>query len=132
MTTQEKLKIYDDICGRAFINVYSTVKDSEVVCISPFKYFNKEHRFVLSVAKGVAHIFGREIVVDASPFVVWLINRKIKDKECHVRRLKKREKNYCDPRSLVEFMRPYCKQKLGDNFSFAQIYDEYYRVRKGK
>ena len=132
MTNQEKQKIYDDICGKAFINIYSTTKDSQVVCLSPFNVFDKEHRFVLGVAKGVAHIFGRDIVIDASPLVVWWINRKIKDKECRVKRMKRMEREYCDPRCLVDFMRPYCKEKLGENFNFGQIYDEYYRIRKDK
>ena len=126
MDNQEKRRIYDDICGKAFINIYSTTKDSEVVGISPFRITNKEHLFVLHAAKGVAHVFGKDVAIDASPLAVWWINRKIKDKSCRVKRMKKREKDYCDPRALVDFMRPYCQEQLGEEFTFADIYNEFY------
>ena len=132
MNDLEKQRIYDDICGKAFINVYSTTCNSDVVCLSPFNVFNKEHMFVFGVAKGVAHTFGKELVIDASPIAIWWINKNIKDKACRVKRAKEREKEYCDPRTLVDFMRPYCKKQLGDDFNFGQIYDEFYKVRKGK
>lgn len=132
MNDLEKQRIYDDICGKAFINIYSTTCDSEVVCLAPFNAFNKEHMFVFGAAKGLAHILGKELVLDASPIAIWWINRKIKDKNCRVKRMTKREKDYCDPRALIDFMRPYCEEKLGKDFNFGQIYDEFYKVKKGK
>ena len=129
---KNKLKIYDDICGAAFVNIFTLTKDEEVIAIKGLNPKNKEHLFVLGVAKGLAGAFEKKVALDVSRFRLWKLNRKI-DKDCRLIRLdEKSVTKYVQPDELLSFMREKAIEAYGKDFSFADIYKEYYARKKVK
>lgn len=127
----DKLHVYDEICGAAFVNLFSLSKESEAIAFSPFDPKNEDHLFFLGVAKGLAGSLGKKVAVDVNKFQLWKLNRGI-DKECRIVKLNMQPETITiDPNWLVGFMSPNAKQALGEQFTFGEIYRQYY-AKKGK
>lgn len=128
----EKLRIYDEICAAAFVNVFSLTKESEKICMKNFDPKNEEHLFVLGIVRGVAGSFGKKVCLDVNKFQLWKLNWGI-DKDCRLLSLNK-EDYYCafDPNELLDFMRLRAVNACGEGFTFADIYNEYYNRKKVK
>jgi hypothetical protein len=128
---EDKLRIYDEICGAAFVNLFSFSKESEVIAFSPFDPKNEDHLFFLGVAKGLAGSLGKKVAVDVNKFQLWKLNRGI-DKECRIVKFDMCPETVAiDPNWLVGFMSPNAKKVLGEQFTFGEIYRQYYS-KKGK
>jgi hypothetical protein len=84
--TQRK---YDEICGVAYVNMYTLTKDKEAIVISPFNPKNSEHLFVFYIAKSLGGIFNKKVYVDTNYFRIAKLNKKV-DKD---NRVKKKTKN---------------------------------------
>jgi hypothetical protein len=131
-TSPEKLRIYDEICGAAFVNLFTLAKDSNPIVLCNFDPANEEHLFVLGVAKGLAGTLGKKIGLDVNRFQLWKLNRGI-DKECRMIRIKEQDAELpIDPDELLDFMRPKAVEACGNDFTFADIYNQYYNRKKGK
>lgn len=129
---EDKLRVYDEICGAAFVNIFSLNKESDTIAFSPFDPKNEDHLFFLGVAKGLAGSLGKKVSVDTNKFQLWKLNRGI-DKDCRINKFdKEQHTNPIDPNWLVGFMSPNAKAVLGENFTFGQIYRQYYNRKKGK
>lgn len=129
MTLQENsnTKVYDEICGRAYVNIYTLTKDADEIGICCFDPKNKEHLFVYHVAKGLGGVLGKPVAVEGSRYTVWKLNRNIKSKECKTKVLKNRSnENVVVPEQLLNFMRDFAKELCGDDFNFGMIYDAFY------
>jgi hypothetical protein len=128
----EKLRVYDEICGAAFVNLFTLAKDSDPIVLCNFDPANEEHLFVLGVAKGLAGTLGKKIGLDVNRFQLWKLNRGI-DKECRMVRVKEQDAELpIDPDELLSFMRPKAVEACGNDFTFADIYNQYYNRKKGK
>jgi hypothetical protein len=125
----EKLRVYDEICGAAFVNLFTLSKDSETITFCNFNPKNEEHLFVLGVARGLAGSFGKKVALDISKFQLWKLNRGI-DKDCRL--VRATTKVGINPNELLEFMRPKAMEACGKDFTFAEIYNKYYNRKKGK
>ena len=129
----DKLRKYDEICGAAFVNLFTLFKKSEKIILYPFDVKNEEHLFLLGVAKGVADSLGKTVAIDASRFYLWRINRKA-NKESYVLRVTEEDKtDGVRPDTVLNFMRDWAKTLCGEDFTFADIYKEFYcrkRVKK--
>ena len=131
-TSPEKLHIYDEICGAAFVNLFTLAKDSNPIVLCNFDPINKEHLFVLGVEKGLAGALGKKVGLDVSRFQLWKLNKGI-DKDCRMIRIKKQDAEFpIDPDELLSFMRPKAVEACGNDFTFADIYNQYYNKKKGK
>jgi hypothetical protein len=131
-TSPEKLRVYDEICGAAFVNLFTLAKDSNPIVLCNFDPANEEHLFVLGVAKGLAGTLGKKIGLDVNRFQLWKLNRGI-DKECRMVRVKEQDAELpIDPDELLSFMRPKAVEACGNDFTFADIYNQYYNRKKGK
>lgn len=129
MTDLEKK--YDEICGWAFINLYSHCKNRATLTLSQFDPKNEEHLFVLSVARGVATIYDKPLRLDVSKFQLWNLNKKIKDKTCKLQ--KANEEDIVDslvPEKFLEFMRPTAEKVCGNDFDFGKIYNCFYKTER--
>jgi hypothetical protein len=128
----EKLRKYDEICGAAFVNLFTLSKDSNTIAFRGFNPKNEEHLFVLGVAKGLAGSLGKKVALDVNKFQLWKLNRGI-DKDCRLISVDGKEAIYsiC-PDELLAFMRPKAVKACGEDFTFADIYNEYYNRKKGK
>jgi hypothetical protein len=132
VTDKKTLKIYDEICGAMFVNLYTRSKDWETIDLANFDPKNEEHLFVLGVAKGVASSFDKKVVLDVSKFQLWKLNRGI-DKDCRLILINGKEAIYSiDPEELLAFMRPKAIEACGEDFTFADIYNQYYNRKKVK
>lgn len=128
----DKLRKYDEICGAAFVNLFTLSKDSDTIAFRGFNPKNKEHLFVLGVAKGLAGSLGKKVALDVSKFQLWKLNRGI-DKDCRLILVDGKEAIYSiDPEELLAFMRPKAVEACGENFTFADIYNQYYNRKKEK
>ena len=128
----DKLRKYDEICGAALVNLFTLSKDSDTIAFRGFNPKNEEHLFVLGVAKGLAGSLGKKVALDVSKFQLWRLNRGI-DKDCRLILVDGKEAIYSiDPEELLVFMRPGAVSACGKDFTFADIYNEYYNRKKGK
>lgn len=128
----EKLRVYDEICGAAFVNLFTLSKDSETIAFRFFDPKDEEHLFLLGVAKGLAGSLGKKVSLDVNKFQLWKLNRGI-DKDCRMIPLNKTEEDGAiHPDMVLDFMRAKAVEACGEDFTFADIYNQYYNRKKGK
>ena len=127
----DKQKTFDEICGVALINIYSLAKNTERICISPFDHKNKEHLFLVNLAKGVSAIMSKPVALDASRFRIRQMNKGI-IAECKYEKMTRAEqKTAINPIVLLDFMREWASEALGvSNFNFGEIYDAFYSKKE--
>lgn len=131
-TSPEKLRIYDEICGAAFVNLFTLSKDNETIAFRFFNPKDEEHLFLLGVAKGLAGSLGKKVSLDVNKFQLWKLNRGI-DKDCRMIPLNKAEESSAiHPDMVLDFMRAKAVEACGEDFTFADIYHQYYKRKKGK
>jgi hypothetical protein len=128
----EQLRIYDEICGAAFVNLFTLSKDSEIIAFRFFNPKDEEHLFLLGVAKGLAGSLGKKVALDVTKFQLWKLNRGI-DKDCRIIQLDN-AKMACaiHPDMVLDFMRAKAVEACGEDFTFADIYNQYYNRKKAK
>jgi hypothetical protein len=127
--TSEMEKKYNDICGKAFVNIFSLSKETECILFNGLDLKNKEHLFLLHVALGVGSIVEKQVCLDKSRFTVKRLNRRlhIKDKGFKIISFKDTMENRgINPNEMLEFMRGHACHICGDDFTFGDIYKEYY------
>jgi hypothetical protein len=117
---------YDSICYTTFLNIQYLTKDAKQIVLKNFDWNNKEHKFVVHIINACYDILGaKEVAVDVGPFTRGTIGR-----HCRVfGKVKKVQKNiehFVDVPELLEFMRGYACELCGTEFTFGDIYDEYY------
>ena len=131
--TREEIKKYtqyDEICGAAFVNLYTLTKDFPKVVLYNFNPKNEEHLFVLGVLRGLATAFEKEISVYANHYQLWKLNRHFK-KGYKINKATKAELIYgVDPEELLYFMRPKAMEICGVDFWFGDIYEAFYTTKK--
>lgn len=128
----EKLRVYDEICGAAFVNLFTLSKDGETIDFRFFDPTDEEHLFLLGVAKGLAGSLGKKVALDVSKFQLWKLNRGI-DKDCRIIQLDKTHAaSAIHPNMVLDFMRPKAVEACGEDFTFADIYNQYYNRKKVK
>lgn len=134
--TTELEKKYNEICGAAFHNIFTTTKKWKTIPIMRLNLDNPDHLFVLHVALSLGGAIGKQVAVDKSKFQIWRLNRKlhIKDKGAKIIPITDEEdgKNVVDPDILLNFMLPAAKELCGPMFTFRKIYYEFYELKKGK
>lgn len=128
MTTQRK---YDEICGVGYVNMYTLTKNSDTIVIAPFNPKNQEHMFVLSIARCIGGIFGKKIYVATNPLKIAQLNRKV-EKENRVARKTRKMTPNINPDKFLDDFRMYAQKKCGMNFSFSNIYNEFYKTKGNK
>lgn len=124
---------FDEIAIAAYINIFSLTKEADVIAIAPFNPRNKEHLFVLGVAKGVSGVTQKPIAIDTNRFQLWRINRGLA-KECRYGKTTDKDLTHAvDPNHLLNFMREWASKLMEEeNFNFGQIYQAFYAKQKRK
>ena len=126
------LRNYDIICAAAFSTMLEVSKNSNMVSISHFNPKDEEHLFVLGVAKGLGGATRRPVCIDVNRFQLWKLNRGL-NKNCRIQRMNGKEAIYSiNPDLLLSGMRAKAEDLCGKDFSFGDIYNEYYNRKKGK
>ena len=117
---------YDSLCYATFMNVKHKTQDAKRIVFRNFNGKNKEHMFVLAVTFACIGLLGeRDVAVDGDALTRLHLNRVYK-KVGGVAAAKKSENIFVDMPEMLEFMRPHAQELCGEEFSFADIYNEYY------
>ena len=130
----EKEKTYDKLCGITLTNIFTLSKNCDTIAFWNVDINNPEHLYVLSVAAGLGGAIDKKISVWGSKFFVWRLNRKLGlKKDCRIERMNTRDTMYgIQPQMLVDDLRDVAKKMCGEDFTFADIYNEFYKIKKGK
>lgn len=122
---------YDHLCYAIFANVRHLTGDADRISFKNFDAKNEEHLCVLCVTVACLGILGKEeIALDCG----MRARRKLKKKyqsNCEICKLDEEDKNVIDVKDVLEFMRGPARELCGEDFTFADIYREYY-TEKGK
>lgn len=123
---------FDEIAAAAYVNIFTLTKKADVIAIAPFNPRNKEHLFVLGVAKGVSGVTQKPVVIDTSKFQLWRLNRGLA-KDCHYEKMADEDSTYAvNPDHLLSFMREWASGLMEEeNFDFGQIHQAFYAKQKG-
>lgn len=123
---QDIFREYDGLVGLTMLNIYSLSKDIGTIRLINFDRKNKEHLYMLRVALIARDIYQMPIEIEGSWWDIFCINWKIRKGFDKVKRA-----NWAAVRGILvpevlDFMRPDGIQRLGENFTFADIYKQYY------
>lgn len=130
--TNDTQRKFDEICWATMANIITLSKNSDVVAIAPFDPKNREHMFVLHIAKAAAAVAGKEVGLDVNRFQLWNLNRGL-NKDNRYTKLNGRDYTYAiNPTMLLKDMRDWASELMtSKNFDFGRIYDAFY-AQKGK
>ena len=117
---------YDGLIGLTFYNLSTMLKNDKMVLIN-FDRKNIEHLFILRVALMVRDIHNIELYLDCSNWQRFLLNWKMRKGFRKIRKINSKETvTQVDVVELLNLMRPDGIARLGENFSFTDIYKAYY------
>ena len=126
---ENKQKIYDQVCSIAFANIYCAAMQNNRIVLSSFDAKNKDHLFVLGVARGASGALQKDLFIECSWWTLRKLNKKI-PKSMRMKRANKDDANAAiNTKDLIQFVRDVCAQSELGEVSFADIYDEYYARR---
>ena len=117
---------YDSLCYTTFLNIRHLTKDADRIVLKGVDWKNLEHRFVVHIVNACYNILGtRDVAMDAGPLTRSTIARACRSFG-KVRKIKKEDTFFVDVPELLEFMRGTACELCGAEFTFGDIYNEYY------
>ena len=126
LSENELYRIYDEAVSITLSNLHGLSIPSGKIQLLNFDRKNVEHIYLLRIALMARDVFDLEIEIDASWFDVWYINRKIKKGFRRVKRMTFSNDNAIPAHIVLDYMRDSFEARLGNNFSFGDIYHTYY------
>lgn len=121
---------YDGLVGLTMLNIYQMSKDDKVIRLVGFDRKNKEHLFILRVALLARDIYQMPLEIEGSWWNIFCLNWKLRKGFRKVNRYKSPFGIYhfsvIFVPELLALMRPDGTARLGEDFSFADIYEAYY------
>lgn len=117
---------YDHLCYITYLNIRHKSEGADRIVLRNFDWTNKEHRFIVHIVNACWSILGeREVAIEAGPMTRGSIAR-----ECRglgkIRKPLPEEDKFVDVQDMLEFMRGAACELCGAEFTFGDIYDEYY------
>jgi hypothetical protein len=120
---------YDKICYNAFAYVEQSTKGANSIVLLGVDWKNKEHKFVIHLINACYCILGsKEIAMDANPFVRSVISRAC-GSFGKISKAQPNETKYINIPDMLEDLRGQACEWCGVEFTFGDIYDEYYSGR---
>lgn len=132
--TVETERKYNELCAKAFINVYTFSCRAKRIYFKNLDLKNKNHLFLLHVALGLSGVVEKSVALNKSKIAVWWLNKKlhIRDKNARIISVKNSEPDGIDANEILSFMLPYAHESCGTSFEFGDIYNHFYKIQKGK
>lgn len=130
----EKEKKYNEFCGIMMTNIHILSSANSRICFREVDLKNEEHLFVLHVGHALAGAIEKDMCVEGGRWFLHRVNKKMGLKKrggALVKRNSTLEESI-NPQRLINDLKPYAKQVFGDDFTFAEIYREFYRKEKRK
>lgn len=124
--SQAVMREYDGLVGLTLLNLYSMSRELSVIRLFGFNPKNKEHIYILRIALMARDIYHFPIEVELSGWKLFKLNWKLRKGFGRIHKIRRGE--YCGiwVDKMLDFMRPDGIQRLGEDFSFADIYEAYY------
>ena len=126
---------YDGLVGLTLLNIWSISKEKQAIRLYHFDKKNKEHLFILRIALLARDLYDFSLEVEGSRWDIFCLNWKVRKGFKSVKRYKhtlgKNEKrlytkgDICVP-ELLNLMRKDGIMRLGEGFTFVDIYQRYY------
>jgi hypothetical protein len=117
---------YDSLCYATFINIKHLTSGADRIVLRNVDWNNLEHKYVVHIINACYNILGaRPVVSDAGPLTRNSISREC-DMFGKVRKARPEETQCVDVPELLEFMRGPACNLCGAEFTFGDIYNEYY------
>ena len=126
---QQYYQKLDRIVETTLINIYSLSKDKQKIVLDNFNPKNKEHLYFFHVALMARNMFSFPIEVNLGAIDTWFLNWKIRKFYDKINR-NQNEKGI-NVEQILSFMRS-ALDEIDEDFSYSEIYEEYYSNRKGK
>ena len=130
MEENQKFREYDGLVGLTLLNLSNAAAVPQTIRFFGFDRKNKEHLFILRVAYFVRDLYHFEIEIDNSWWDIFCLNWKHHKGFNKVKKMKDNINNGISVPGLLDLMRPDGIQRIGEDFSFADIYEEYYEGKK--
>ena len=121
------LREYDGLIGLTLYEIYKLSKDMGKIRLIDFNRYRKEHMYLLRVALMARDIYGMSIEIEGKWWDILCINWKIRKGFDKVSRAPYWAVNGIWVQDLLDLMRPVARERLGEKFTFGEIYDEYYK-----
>lgn len=126
---------YDGLVGLTLLNIWSISKEKQAIRLYHFDRKNEEHLFILRVALLARDLYDFSLEVEGSRWDIFCLNWKVRKGFKSVKRYRpvfgEGEKwpyakgGVCVP-ELLDLMRKDGIMRLGEDFTFADIYRCYY------
>ena len=128
---EEDIRVkYDAICYNIFLGVATETKGAKRICFGGFNAKDGEHLAVLAVTAACISLLGdRDIAVDCKAWSRLKLARQYK-KTVTIDTIKESDSVVLDIDNFLDNMRSWAKELCGEDFTFADIYREYYEERK--
>lgn len=126
---------YDGLVGLTLLNIWSLSKEKGTIRLCDFDRKNKEHLYLLRIALTARDLYHFPIEVEGTSWDIFCINNKIKKGFEKIKRYKPTRgigeewlyaKGSINTPWLLDLMRPDGIQRLGEDFTFEKIYNQYY------
>jgi hypothetical protein len=126
---------YDGLVGLTLLNIWSISKEKQTIRLYHLDRKNKEHLFILRVALLARDLYDFSLEVEGSRWNIFCLNWKVRKGFKSVKRYKPifgegeewlyAKGGICVP-ELLDLMRKDGITRLGEDFTFADIYQRYY------
>lgn len=121
---------YNEICEAAMVKIYKKtvfLHDLDYIPLKNINFKNPEHLFVLYAARSIGGVAGVQVALKVNPIKRWHLNRKIKIEGSKYLPYKEEYDEYAvDPEEIFAELRDWAEELVGQDFSFADIYYEFY------
>ena len=117
---------YDEAINSILVNLYTSSTRTNEIVLSNLDRKNKDHLLILRVALIGKDVFNRPLYLKTGFWNWFVLNWRMRKLTHRVPRAKE-PKMSIDVSELLEFMYPAFKEYIGEDFTFADIYDEYYK-----
>lgn len=121
---EDKIKIYNELCNIAFVNIFSLGKENNIIYFKDFNSSNKSHLCLYEMSKAAAAIWEYNIYFENKLFITLKNKLKLKAKKKFIISNDKNEGITCDDFiDNIEIK----NNKIG---YFSEIYEEFYKTGK--
>ena len=123
---------YDSLCYATFLNIRHLTDGADRIALKGVDWKNMEHRFVVHIVNACYNILGaRDVVMDAGPLTRSTISRACRSFG-KIRKILPTDEKCVNVPELLEFMRGSACELCGTEFTFGDIYNEYYSGKEEK
>lgn len=131
LNPEDLYREYDGLVGLTLLNIHTASKEEGVIRLLNFNRINKEHLYLLRVALLARDIFGFPIELDCDGWDVFVINWKLRKGFDKVKRADRFACKGVRTYGMLDLMRPDGQARINEYFTFADIYNIYYKGSLG-